>query len=355
MGHRESDKTAGSRGVGTGSPEAEAARVAMPPRTTTADGRDRRIGVELEFAAMSANAGAQLVRSLFGGTIEEEDPHRYHITKTRLGDFTSELDTQFAHRAVGEPMRSELPSESLAQLLAEFRDEFRRVYGDVSSLVVPCEIVCPPIAMSNLFELDRLVEALTQAGAQGTRASPFFAFGSQLNPEIATQDADWLVAVFKAYLLMSDWLRAVMAIDPTRQLTAFADPFPMHYAMKVVDPGYWPRLGEFIDDYVDHNPTRNRELDMLPLFAWLDRDRVHRSITDSRIKPRPTFHYRLPDANFGEPGWTLGLEWRRWLVVERLAEHPEKLNAMGAAFVANQGRLLPDNWAIRSSEWLILP
>lgn len=325
-----------------------------PPRLINLGGIERRVGIELEFAALSARDGASLVQSLFGGSIDEEDPHRFHITNTELGHFTSELDTQYAHRALGEIDGVSLGGDLIGTMLADFRDGMRRIYGDISSLIVPCEIVCPPIPLSDLQRLDGLVEALIQSGAEGTRSSPFYAFGAQLNPEIATDEARWLTAMLKSYLLLSEWLRAVMEIDPTRRLVAFTDPFPSRYVATVVEPNYWPSRDRLIDDYLEANATRNRELDMLPLFAWLDRARVRRIVTDTRIKSRPTFHYRLPDANLGEPGWSLTLEWNRWCIVEQLAERRETLDAMGVAYRANYDRLLPENWAIKASEWLVL-
>jgi hypothetical protein len=110
-----------------------------------------------------------------------------------------------------------------------------------------------------------------------------------------------------------------------------------------------------IDDYLIYNPTRNRELDMLPLFAWIDEERVRDAVADKRINPRPTFHYRLPDARVDRPDWTVTTEWNRWCVVERLSARPEKLAAMAQAYWENQGRLIPRDWAIMSSEWIALP
>ncbi len=328
----------------------------LPPRTLNWQGSARRIGIELEFGSVSARAGAGLVQSLFGGTILEEDPHRFHISNTAFGTFTCELDTQYAHRSVGEEDPGEVVSQgdTLSELVASFRREMRRLYGEISSLIVPCEIVCPPIGLSDVTKLDAMLDALLAAGAEGTRASPFYAFGAQLNPDIASSDAEWLAAMLKAYLLVSDWLRAVMHIHTTRRLVAFADPFPVYYVDATVDPDYWPDLARLMSDYIAANPTRNRELDMLPLFAWFDGPLVYRSVPDHRIKPRPTFHYRLPDANLGVPGWSLTLEWNRWCLVERLAEDRKTLDAMGAAYRANRRRASPEDWAMKASEWLML-
>lgn len=327
----------------------------LPPRRLTPDGRPRRVGVELEFAAVSAREGALLVRSLYGGQIEKEDPHRYHIPDTALGRFTCELDTQYAHRSYAEDTAHDVSSEgALSQLLTAFQRELRALFGDVSSLVMPCEVVCPPIEIEELSRLDALVDKLREAGAAGTRASPFYAFGMQLNPDIAEGGTAWIVSMFKAYLLLSEWLRAVMSIHLTRQLVDFAAPFPVAYVRKVVDPDYWPDQDDFIDDYLAHNPTRNRELDMLPMMTWLDRDRVRAVVKDPRVKARPTFHYRLPDANIGQAGWGLILEWNRWCAVEKMAESPQIVEAMGEAWLENKERFLQDDWAIRASEWLVV-
>jgi hypothetical protein len=329
-------------------------QVRMPPRRLKADGSERRVGVELEFGALSAASGALLVQRLFGGSIEEEDPHRFHIRGTRFGTFTSELDSQYAHRSAEEALQPAAGSDMLGGVLQTFRHGMRQLYGDISSILVPCEIVSPPVLLSDLPTLDSLVAALAAAGAEGTRSRPFYAFGAQLNPDVATTDAAWLTAMLKAYLLVSDWLRAVIGLYMTRQLVSFADPFPDTYVRLVVDPGYWPSLPALISDYLAANPTRNRELDMLPLFAWLDGAAVRARVPDKRVKARPTFHYRLPDANIGVPNWGVTLEWNRWCVVERLAEQRTLLDAMGTSFIDNSERLVPESWALKTSEWLLL-
>ncbi|QIE43614.1 amidoligase family protein [Meridianimarinicoccus aquatilis] len=317
---------------------------AAPPQPYTQDGATRRVGVEIEFAAVTAAGGAVLVQQAFGGQVVEEDAHRYHIEGTEFGNFTCELDTQYAHRPYGEEGG-----------VSGFQTEMRKLFGDISSVVTPCEIVCPPISFSDLPHIDALVQQLTAAGAVGTRASPFYAFGAQLNPEIPSRDTENLTATLKAYLLLSGWLRGIMGIDFTRRAVAFADPFPKPYVAKVLDPGYWPDEGALIDDYLAANPTRNRELDLLPLFGHLDEPRVRAKLDDPRIKPRPTFHYRLPDANIGMLDWSLCLEWNRWVVVERLAADRSKLAAMGADYIKHMERGRARDWPLLASEWLILP
>ena len=324
--------------------------IERPPRETNHAGEARRVGVELEFAAVTARDAARIVRKAFGGTVKVIDHHRFAVQGTDLGDFRSELDSQFLHRTEADPEAT----SGLQMLLANFQDAFHGVLGDIGSAVIPCEIVCPPLKIDELPRLDSLLEELRRIGAHGTEVSPLYAFGTQLNPDIADKSAEWIVSVLKAYLLLSDWLRAVISLNPTRRFLAFADPFPLAYVLHVIDPGYRPDMETLIDDYLLHNPTRNRELDLLPLFAWIDEARVRATIDDKRIKARPAFHYRLPDARLDRPDWTITTEWNRWCLVERLAERPDKLNPMASAYRENQGRLLPRDWAIMASEWIAL-
>ena len=315
---------------------------ATPPETLNHEGKPRHVGVEIEFGSVSTQVAAEKVHDLFGGRLEQEDQHRYHVRGTGLGDFLIELDSQYVHRVPG--------AEDDKQ---EFADRLRSILGNISELVVPNEIVCPPVELDRLPELEALTEALVDIGASGSSASPLYAFGCQLNPEIASAEPCWILAMLRAYVLMSPWLRAIIELDFTRRLASFADPFPADYVRWILEPGYQPDMDQLIDDYLAFNPTRNRELDMLPLFAWLDGPRVRSSVPDTRIKARPTFHYRLPDARIGEPGWTLALEWNRWCVVERLAADADRLAAMGEAWTENDARLVPGNWAMMSTGWLL--
>ncbi len=315
---------------------------ATPPETMNHEGKPRHVGVEIEFGSVSTLAAAEKVHALFGGRLEREDQHRYHVCDTRLGDFLIELDSQYVHRVPG--------AEDDKQQLA---DRLRSILGNISELVVPNEIVCPPVELDQLPELEALTDALVAIGASGSSASPLYAFGCQLNPEIASREPGWILAMLRAYVLMSPWLRAIIELDFTRRLASFADPFPADYARLILDAGYQPDMDKLIDDYLAWNPTRNRELDMLPLFAWIDEDRVRSRVPDTRIKARPTFHYRLPDARIGEPGWSLALEWNRWCVVERLGADADRLAAMSEAWLENDARLVAGNWAIMSTGWLL--
>jgi hypothetical protein len=144
-------------------------------------------------------------------------------------------------------------------------------------------------------------------------------------------------------VLLDAWLRRQAAPDPTREMLGFADPFPPDYVRRLVAPDYRPDIARFIDDYLAANPTRNRDLDMLPLLLHLDEDRVRAALPNEKIRGRPTFHYRLPDARVSDPGWSIAPDWNRWVAVERLAADQERLETLGLTYLAYEGE--EKSWA----------
>lgn len=318
-----------------------------PPAMTRADGQERRIGVELEFTALDCEPAARVVQGLFGGRIVPRDKYRLDVTGSAVGDFVVELDSQFAHPKPGTPKPDAL---GLAELRRRMQEKLAEGVGDVASLWLPVEVISPPLPLSQLPAMDDLVSRLRAQGAEGTQAGLLYAFGMQLNPEVARQDVDYILAHLRAYLLLSEWLRRQIGIDIKRRVTPFVDPFPRAYALMVLNPAYRPDLGELIEDYIVANPTRNRELDLLPLWSELAPEQVARHLDNALIKARPTFHYRLPDSRIDQPDWSVMTEWRRWLQVERLAARPEDLARLSRAYIDHYSEVLPVGWSDRVAE-----
>ncbi|WNK19453.1 amidoligase family protein [Halomonas piscis] len=322
-----------------------------PPAPRNAQGRMRRVGVEIEFAGLPPRDTALVVRELFGGELNAVSPHRLQVENTRWGEFVIELDTQYAHpdRRVLDDSAA-LDSEwahHQHQLRAEFHQKTRELIGDMVTGLVPTEIICPPVPWSELETLDLLFDALREHGAKGTDASLLYGFGLHLNPEIASPAADDIRALLQAYLLLAPWLRDDIKVDITREVLPHANPFPRDYALKVLAADYRPPLTELIDDYLHDNPTRNRELDMLPLFAHLCPEHPHALLHSGLTKPRPTFHYRLPNAQLSQPGWGAVTEWNRWVEVEKLAADRQALGERSAAYIADHSRPFYRRWADR--------
>ena len=88
-------------------------------------------------------------------------------------------------------------------------------------------------------------------------------------------------------------------------------------------------------------PTRNRPLDMLPLLAHIDETQVMAAPVERHlIKPRPAFHYRLPNCLIDEADWSLAEAWNDWLAVERLASDPAELERRRRDYMSRSGGLL---------------
>lgn len=309
-------------------------RPLAPPRALRPDGSQRRIGIEIEFAALHARDAAELVCRRFGGTLQQEDPHRFAIARTAHGRFTVELDAQYVHpneRLEGLEVERPWLAE-VADFVRSVDSEASRILGDLAGDLIPCEIVCPPLPWTQLGEVEALYRDLGTAGAAGTDGGLLYAFGLHMNVETAGDSVSDLLPVMKAYLLLSPWLRDDIRVDGTRRVFPFIDPFPGGYIRRICDPEYRPDMNRFFSDYLAFNDTRNRELDMLPILAELRPARVQASIDDPRIKPRPAFHWRLPNALFGAATAGPIADWHRWITVERLAEDSEALDSACARF-----------------------
>ncbi|MGP9677868.1 amidoligase family protein [Halomonas sp. AOP27-A1-41] len=313
-----------------------------PPNRLNSDGKVRRVGIEIEFAGLPPHDTALVVRDLFKGELNVVSPHRLLVEGTRWGVFGIELDTQYAHpdQALLEEQANQ-DSEwerHRHQRRLEFHQKTREFIGDMVTGLVPTELICPPVPWNELEELDTIFQALRDQGAKGTDASLLYGFGLHLNLEVARLDVDYLLAVLRAYLLLAHWLRDEIKVDITREVLPHANPFPKEYALKVLDRRYQPDLAAFINDYLHYNATRNREFDLLPLFAYLCPEHPHALLHTKLIKPRPTFHYRLPNAQLSQPGWGAVVEWNRWVEVEQLAADTPLLQTRCDEYIAKQNR-----------------
>ena len=304
---------------------------AIPPVLHNAEGRVRTVGVEMEFSGPSAEETARVLMGQLGGVLVEEDPHAYRVVGSSLGDFSVELDSRILH------------PQKKAGLLGNVVPRIAAWFGSAASYVIPCELVTAPVPIDRLHEVDQVIGILRSVGARGTQDAALFAFGLHFNPEIPRQDAETAAAFLKSFVLLNAWLRKQVAPDTTRHLLGFADPFPQPYVRRLVSPDYWPDLATFVDDYLAANPTRNRDLDCLPLLLHLDAERVRAALPTEKINGRPTFHYRLPDARVSDPGWSIAPDWNRWVAVERLAADRERLDSVGLSYLAYQGE--EKSWA----------
>jgi len=325
-----------------------------PPQPNTADGAARRVGAEIEFAALDCASAADAVAARFGGAVTQVDPYRYLVETPTYGRFIVELDTQFVHpdEEADADARADKETERLRRAL---EDGLRTAIGEVTRMYLPVEVIAPPLTVGELPELDALLADLRARGARGTRDSVVYAFGLQLNIEMPALDANTVLAYLRAYLVCADWLRRDIGIDLTRRVLPFIQPFPRSYLRRVLESAYQPDLDTLIADYLADNATRNRDLDLLPLLAWLAPERVRTAVADPRLKARPAVHYRLPDSRIDDPDWRIVHEWNRWAAtVEQLVAQPERLRGAAEAYRTHLAATWLSDWAEGAARWLDL-
>ncbi|MBB3268491.1 hypothetical protein FHW79_006166 [Azospirillum sp. OGB3] len=263
--------------------------------------------MEIEFLGISARAAAQALARAFGGTCVEEDPHAFHVLDTALGRLSVELDVRHAH-----------PRRTAAAQRLRLNPVLAAWLGAALSGVVPRELITAPLPVGELHHVDDALRVLRDAGARGAGTTWFGSLGLHFNIDPPSLDADTITAVLKAFLLRNARLRRETV---GRGLTpAFLPaPYPDDYVRRVVAPDYWPDLPTLAEDYLAANPTRNRDLDLLPLFLHLFPDRVRAALPHEKIGSRAVFHYRLPQAHVSDPAWSIAGAWNGWAGVETLA------------------------------------
>lgn len=303
------------------------------PRADAADGSPRRVGVEIELGGLSEARVAKIAQQAFGGTLARGSGPSWKLEDSPVGALDIYLDTS---------LRKSEKSALRDAAMALGRD------------IIPVEIVTEPLDLDGLARLNRLLPHLRDGGARGSSAGLVLGFGVHFNVQIASDSMEDIRRPLTAYALLEDWLRAAMPIDDTRRILPFTAPYPTTFVRALLALPENAPLAELVDLYVQHNPTRNRGLDMLPLFKHLAPDHLA-SVQTEATSARPTFHFRLPDCRIDEPDWSLLTEWQRWLLVERLAEDPRLLAAMGRVWQAAHGpvTLSRRTWAQRCGDQLI--
>jgi hypothetical protein len=323
--------------------------IKQPSWLKNAEGQTRRVGVELEISGLELDALAGCVAEFLGLKVETAGRYERLLKGDAAGDWTVELDFDLLKKLGREPRLADIPVVDLSRTAEE-------LLAWAAELLVPLEIISPPLPLTRLNEVEALIERLRDAGAKGTSDSVINAFGMQFNPELPSYEPKLITAALKAFLCLYDWLFERADIDLSRRVTSYVNPFPAGYVEKVIAADYRPDLAVLIDDYLAYNPTRNRALDMLPLFMFLDEKRVRAKADDVLIKARPTFHYRLPDCDIHKPEWGLYVAWNDWVEVERLAADDQRLEACCAAYLEYLDdplqRLFGDWAATVEREWL---
>ncbi|WP_281950417.1 amidoligase family protein [Nitrosophilus kaiyonis] len=291
----------------------------LPPIKINTNNELRKVGFEIEYSGITLKECAAIIIELFGGKIIKDKVYFIKIKDTIFGDFILYIDSKF---------------------LREFEEKYKNLFLDkkeieniedillsISETIVPYEIVTPPIKLDSLQKIETLREKLKKRGALGTKSSIFFAFGLHINIETYSFEPSEILDILRSFLILYDWIKEKSNIDLTRKLTWFIDPFEIDYILKVIDLDYRPDIDNLIADYILYNPTRNRALDLLPLFAFIN-ENVKKKLPNEKISPRPAFHYRLPNSRIDEDDWSIAKEFNYWSLIEHLAYQKTKLKKL---------------------------
>lgn len=298
----------------------------QPTRIYDRNGLERKAGFEFEFGNLPIIEAAEALQKELGGELESKTPFEAVLHNSALGKLKIERDAELLksvrYRRWLETVGIEFSPGTLAH-------DIEANIDSASKTLVPCEVVTDPIPFHQLGRLDDLVRVLNSMGAEGTQESVRYAFGLHINASVPDRSAKTLKRYIQAYLLLATWIIDSSQIDITRRfLTKYIDPFPHAYERLVLDNDYKPNQAQLISDYLKHNPTRNRALDMLPILCDLDREQVLNKLVrdeQSLVKGRPAFHYRLPDCKVNVPGWTPAKPWNQWVYIEKLAADEDLL------------------------------
>lgn len=309
----------------------------LPPILNDSDGSPRKVGLEIEFAGMELEEAARIIQSCYGGEIMEK--HRYHfdVNDTSLGNFEVELDARILKKmAVNNSFRKMGMNIDEQKLMESVED----VLDKVAKTFVPLEIIMPPVAIENLEKMERLRRELQHHRAEGTKVSWVNAFGMHINIESPNLKTTTLLSYLRSFMLIYPWLLDRLKVDFSRRISPFVDPFPNAYTEMVLDVDYNPDSKCLIEDYLEFNSTRNRPLDMMPIFAMLNNKRVTEVMEGEKNKPRPAFHYRLPNSRIDDTDWSFLEEWHYWLVVENLANDDEMIRRLSKLYLMRKDKIL---------------
>lgn len=289
----------------------------------------RNVGFEIEYAGVSLENVAAIIKRLFGGQVIKKNTAELEVVDTEFGTFKVELDAVQVKKFAAA-MKAEIDKPDDERVIAEtIITAIDEVTGDLATKIVPMEIVAPPIPVASIAKVDDLRRAISEQGAADTHSSFRYAFGLHVNPEVKGISATETLNIMRAFSVMLPWLILKHKVDVTRRISPFIDPYSQDYVAHIIEADYNPSFDELIKDYHRFNPTRNRALDMLPLFASLRADLVTGLYgPDEKINPRPTFHYRLPNCEIANSNWSLFQEWDIWRSIEKVASNNDCLASL---------------------------
>ncbi|MCK7594200.1 amidoligase family protein [Pseudomarimonas salicorniae] len=324
-----------------------------PPESRTPSGEQRRVGIELEYAGLDIDRAAEALAEELGADIDASNPFCIKLTGHELGDFRLEVDA----RILKERKHLEwLGHLGLDPSTLDVRAALESALRSTVSVVVPHELVTPPIPLDQLDLAESLREALRRLKARGTGDSLFYGFGLHMNPELSDHTARSLRNHLRAFVLLRDWIVDQSDIDWSRRIGPHIRAWPEPWIELLMHPDYQPNRPQLADDYARLVGSRNHELDLLPALVELEGRGLLEHVEEPElVQPRPAFHYRLPNCHIDEPDWRLAGAWNHWVQVERLAADTDQLEQLCEAWQDSKRRWLSGltgEWRRRMHEHL---
>ena len=298
----------------------------LPPHSLNQEGKIRTVGFELEYADVDLATGVAMQETLLDSNVESEGAFRFLLPWQGQGKFKLEVDSALLSEGTSKDYLTAVGIETRNLNLEQKIDD---IVESLASVLVPCEIVTPPLPMNDIAVIDQIARGLRKRHTRGTGKFLPYSFELYINPEVASFDPGYLLRHIQAFVLLYSWICRDSKVDFTRKLSTYIKPYPADYIERIFSPAYSPDTEALIDDYMDDVGSRNHALDMLPLFAYMDEERVMAKAREpDLIKPRPAFHYRLANSQVDQPQWNVAGGWIYWVEVEKLAHNEEALQGL---------------------------
>ncbi|RYD76700.1 MAG: amidoligase [Sphingobacteriales bacterium] len=321
----------------------------LPTVLQNSEGKIRTVGFELEFGGADLDTTAQCIIDLYGGKRVIHNKFLQEVAETELGKFSLKMDalmlTEKSYEKTLEKFGIDIKDKSVEEMMES-----------VASIVVPYEVGAPPIPMTQVHRIDELRKALHHKQAEGTHFSIFNAYATHINPELPALNAETILRYIKAFLLLYPAIHSRAELAIRRRLSSYINPFPEGYISLVLNENYAPDFDTLLVDYHIYNPDRNRPLDIYPAFAFIDKSKTDALPDIGNVKPRPTFHYRLPNCEIDSPEWSLAIDWNEWVAVENLANSVnEELNILCREYLDQKAETtfgFNNKW-IKKTEYLL--
>ena len=303
------------------------------PTPKATDGSVRKVGVEVEYGGLPEDRSAEILVQEFGGELQKDGPDM-RVSETPFGSCKIYIDTAYRKQAD--------------------TSDLGRAALDLARNLVPVELVTSPFDPVHLPDLDALLIHFEEQGAFGTEHGILLGYGVHLNVQIIHPKVTHLWAVLTAFAMTEPVLRRSYPIDISRRLLPFVDRYPRSLRDDLAG-GPPETVRDLSRIYLEHAPSRNHALDMLPIFAEIDPDLIRQQFgEDSAISARPAYHYRFPDCRIEDPKWSITGEWANWVAIEALAEDRSTLDRLCGAWIEHRRKLTStaSDWAETASDIL---